>query len=149
MCQSPIAKREEQHISIPDQRWTVHLTVPGRLQAAHCSWGGGETLHDGKREKINPPRPQACVCVCVCVSCVASINLRVCSSVSCVPLKKPDKGLKKDRSRVSMLSSLHVFSVGQCVCVCVCVCVCKKFVCVFDRISHPEGNFKCIELCQE
>src|SRR4029434_10949801 len=33
-------------------------------------------------------------CVCVCVSCVASIYARVCSSVSCVPLKKkPDKGL--------------------------------------------------------
>src|SRR4029434_5356315 len=28
-----------------------------------------------------------CVCVCVCVSCVASIYARVCSSVSCVPLK--------------------------------------------------------------
>ena len=28
------------------------------------------------------------MCVCVCVSCVASIYARVCSSVSCVPLKK-------------------------------------------------------------
>src|SRR4029434_9662994 len=90
---TPIAKREEQHISIPDQRWTVHLTVPGRLQAAHCSWGGGGTVQDGKRQKINPPRPQACVCVCVCV-CVS------------------------ERERVSDRKCVCV-----CVCVCECVCI--------------------------
>ena len=56
---------------------------------------GGRTAQDGKRQRINSPQPQACVCVCVCVfvcvcvSCVASIYARVCSSVSCVPLK-PD-----------------------------------------------------------
>ena len=50
----------------PWPRRTVHL-VPGRLQAAHCSW---EVLEEGrsrmgKRQRINSPRPQACVCVCV------------------------------------------------------------------------------------
>ena len=65
-----------------------HL-VPGRLKAAHCSWGpGGRTVRDGinaEAKFTNDLRP-ACACVCVCVSCVASIYARVCSSVSCVPL---------------------------------------------------------------
>src|SRR4029434_8360349 len=62
--------------------------VPGRLQASHCSWAVLEEGQSwmGKRQKINSPRHQACVCV----SCVASIYSRVCSSVSCVPIK-PDK----------------------------------------------------------
>ena len=60
------AKRTE-HMSIPDQRWTVHLTVPRALTSCPLLLGGpgGRTIQDGKRQKINSPRPQACVCVCV------------------------------------------------------------------------------------
>ena len=45
---------------------------------------GGRTVQDGKRQRINSPRPQACVCVCVCpvsppyitcvLQCVACAN---------------------------------------------------------------------------
>src|SRR4029434_3097377 len=48
---------------------SLHL-VPGRLKAAHCSWGpGGRTVQDGKMQSRNSQQPQACVCVCVCVLC--------------------------------------------------------------------------------
>src|SRR4029434_3324285 len=49
---------------------SLHL-VPGRCKAAHCSW---EVLEEGrsrigKTQRINSPRPQACVrlCVLVCI----------------------------------------------------------------------------------
>src|SRR4029434_4384882 len=40
---------------------------PRALQAAHCSWAVLEEGRSrmGKKQKINSPRPQACVCVCV------------------------------------------------------------------------------------
>src|SRR4029434_6077781 len=56
---------------------SLHL-VPGRLKAAHCSWGpGGRTVRDGKMQSRNSQRPQPCACVCpvsppyihVCVAC--------------------------------------------------------------------------------
>src|SRR4029434_316021 len=76
-----------EHMSIPDQRWTVHFTWSQRATHRPLLLGGraGMTVQIGKKQKINSPRP---ACVCVCVSCVASIYARVCSSVSCVPLKK-------------------------------------------------------------
>ena len=70
---------------------SLHL-VPGRLQAAHCSWGvleEGRSRMGKKAENKFTATSSLRVCVCVCVSCVASIYARVCSSVSCVPLK-PD-----------------------------------------------------------
>src|SRR4029434_4740069 len=59
---------------------SLHL-VPGRLQAAHCSWGvlGGGTFQDGKRQRINLPQPQACVCVRVCP--VSPTYIHVCVPV--------------------------------------------------------------------
>src|SRR4029434_6793198 len=48
-----------EHMSIPDQRWTVHFTVQGQSRM-------------GKKKKLNSPRSQAYlrVCVCVCPVCV-------------------------------------------------------------------------------
>src|SRR4029434_10552513 len=50
----------------PNMDSSLHL-VPGRLQAAHCSWGvlaeGRSRM--GKKQKINSPRPQAYLRVCV------------------------------------------------------------------------------------
>ena len=61
-----------------------HL-VPGRLKAAHCSWGpGGRTVRDGinaEAKFTNDLRP-ACVCVCP----VSPPCIHVCS-VSLVRLK--------------------------------------------------------------
>src|SRR4029434_2212192 len=58
---------------------------PWALQSCPLLLGGplGRTVQDGKKS----PRPQAYLRVCV--SCVSSIYSRVCSSVSCVPIK-PD-----------------------------------------------------------
>ena len=65
---------------------SLHL-VPGRLKAAHCSWGpGGRTVQDGKKQRLNSQTTSG-LRVCVCVSCVASMYSRVCCSVSLVPLK--------------------------------------------------------------
>src|SRR4029434_5032858 len=64
---------------------------------------GGRTVQDGKKQKINSPRPPAYLRVCV--SCVASIYARVCSSVSCV-----------------------CDCVRACVCGCLCVCSCVRCV---------------------
>src|SRR4029434_3722303 len=122
---------------------SLHLVPPGATSCPLLL--GGSLKKDGpgwekaENKFTATSGLPACVCVCVCVSCVASIYARVCSSVSCVPLKKPDKGLKKDRSRVSMLSSLHVFSVGQCVCVCVCV-----FACVTVRERERGRERECV-----
>src|SRR4029434_4074964 len=59
---------------------SLHL-VPGRSQAAHCSWGVLEEGRSrmGKKQKINSQRPQAYlrVCVCVCVLC----RLHICTCV--------------------------------------------------------------------
>src|SRR4029434_6136676 len=49
---------------------------------------GGRTIQDGeKAENKFTATSGLPACMCVCVSCVASIYARVCSSVSCVPLK--------------------------------------------------------------
>src|SRR4029434_10161034 len=57
--------------------------VPGRLQAAHCSWGVLEEGQSrmGKRQKINSPRPQACVCVCVSVCVLCRFHVFTCVAV--------------------------------------------------------------------
>ena len=65
---------------------SLHL-VPGRLKAAHCSWGvlvEGRSRMGKRREQIHSDLRPACACVYV--SCVASIYARVCCSVSCVPI---------------------------------------------------------------
>src|SRR4029434_2539016 len=55
---------------------------------------GGGTIRDGvKAEPKFAANSGLRVRVCVCVSCVASIYARVCSSVSCVPLKNLTKVL--------------------------------------------------------
>src|SRR4029434_8593832 len=53
-----------EHMSIPDQRRTVHFTwSPGATSCPLLLGGpGGGMFQDGE---INSPRPQACACVCV------------------------------------------------------------------------------------
>src|SRR4029434_6316456 len=61
------AKEQITLLSVPDKRWTVHFTAfPGATSCPLLLGGpGGGTFRDGKRQRINSPRPQACVCVCV------------------------------------------------------------------------------------
>src|SRR4029434_1344932 len=64
---------------------SLHL-VPGPCKAAHCSWGVLEEGRSrmGKKQKINSPRPQACVCLCVCVLCrLHKIHVCVVQCVAC------------------------------------------------------------------
>src|SRR4029434_5552979 len=74
-----------EHMAIPDQRWTVHFTwSPGATSRPLLLGGPGERIvQDGRKQKINSPRPQAYLRVCVCVSCVASIYARVFQCVVC------------------------------------------------------------------
>src|SRR4029434_10906465 len=76
-----------EHMSIPDQRWTVHFTWSPGATRCPLLLGGPlvKTVHAVRKQRLNSPRRQPYLCVCV--SCVASIYARVCSSVSCVPLK--------------------------------------------------------------
>src|SRR4029434_8624972 len=76
-----------EHMSIPDQIWTVHFTWSPGATSCPLLLGGpsGSAVREGKKQKLNSPRSQAYLRVCV--SCVASIYARVCSSVSCVPIK--------------------------------------------------------------
>ena len=67
--------------SLTETDGSLHL-VPGRLKAAHCSWGpGGRTVRDGKMQSVNSQRPQACVCVCVL--CRLHISTCVLQCVAC------------------------------------------------------------------
>src|SRR4029434_3772215 len=72
-----------EHMSIPDQRWTVHFTWSRALQAAHCSWGVLEEGRSrmGKKQKLNSLRSQAYPCVCVCVCPVSPPYMHVCVPV--------------------------------------------------------------------
>src|SRR4029434_5412641 len=61
---------------------------PRALQAAHCFLGGSLRKDSPGWEKAETKFTAISgLPACVCVSCVASIYARVCSSVSCVPLK--------------------------------------------------------------
>ena len=68
-----------EHMSIPDQRWTVHFTWSPGATSCPLLLGGpwGRTVQDGKKQKINSPRPQAYLRVCVCVLC----RLHICTCV--------------------------------------------------------------------
>ena len=73
-----------EHMSIPDQRWTVHFTwSPGAAKLPTAP--GGSLRKDGpgweKAENKFTATSGLPACVCVCVSCVASIYARVCVSV--------------------------------------------------------------------
>src|SRR4029434_11155801 len=79
---TPTAKtcKITEHMSIPDQRWTVHFTwSPGAAKLPTAP--GGSLRKDGpgwekSRKEIHRDLRPTCVCVCVCVSCVASIYAR-------------------------------------------------------------------------
>ena len=75
--------RRTEHMSIPDQRCTVHFTwAPGASSCPLLLGGpGGGMFQDGKRQRINSPRPQACVCVSVYVCPVAPPYMHVCVPV--------------------------------------------------------------------
>src|SRR4029434_9128003 len=60
-------------------RYKLPTAPGGALRKDSPGWEKAET----KFTAISGLPP----CVCVCVSCVASIYARLCSSVSCVPLK--------------------------------------------------------------
>src|SRR4029434_11197212 len=92
---------------------SLHL-VPGRCKAAHCSWGVLEEGRSrmGKKQKINSPRPHAClrVCVCVCV-CVLCVCVRVRAF-----LAEPQRVityLKLGRTPCLAASSLQTEEVGE------------------------------------
>src|SRR4029434_7442181 len=91
---------------------SLHL-VPGRSQAAPCSWGVLEERRSRmeKTQRINSQRPQACVCACAYLCVCVCVCL-----CACVPV----------RVRVRIYVYVYV-CVCACVCVCMCVCVC---VCV-------------------
>src|SRR4029434_6157786 len=75
-------------MSIPDQRWTVHFTWSQGATSCPLLLGGSLRKDSPGWEKAeNKFTATSGLPVCVCVSCVASIYARVCSSVSCVPLK--------------------------------------------------------------
>ena len=83
--------QKEQNMSIPDQRWTVHLTwSPGAYKLPTAPGGSWRRDVPGWEKAENKFTATSGLRVCACVSCVAYIYSRVCSSVSCVPLK-PDK----------------------------------------------------------
>src|SRR4029434_1760194 len=67
---------------------SLHL-VPGRYKPPTAPGGSLRKDSPGweKAENKFTATSGLPACVCVCVSCVASIYARVCSSVSCVPLK--------------------------------------------------------------
>ena len=78
-----------EHMSIPDQRLTVHLTwSPGAYKLPTAPGGSWRRDVPGWEKAEN--KFAATSGLRVCVSCVAYIHSRVCSSVSCVPLE-PDK----------------------------------------------------------
>src|SRR4029434_11191741 len=86
-------QKEHNTMSFPDQRWTVHLTWSlGAYKLPPSPGGSWRTDSPGweKAEDKFTATSGLRVRVYVCVSCVASIYSRVCSSVSCVPIK-PDK----------------------------------------------------------
>src|SRR4029434_6911291 len=110
--------RRTKHMSIPDQRWTVHFTwSPGASSCPLLLGGpGGRTVQDGKNAENKFTATSglpACACVCVCVSCVASIYARVFQCVVC---------------EIKNLTKVLIIII-VCVCVCVCVSLCV-FVCV-------------------
>ena len=72
-----------EHMSIPDQRWTVHFTWSPGATSCPLLLGGpwGRTVQDGKKQKINSPRPQAYLRVCVCVCPVSPPYMHVCVPV--------------------------------------------------------------------
>src|SRR4029434_1796421 len=63
----PLRKKQKktckitEHMSIPDQRWTVHFTWSPGATSCPLLLGGprGGTVQDGKRQRINSQRPQA------------------------------------------------------------------------------------------
>src|SRR4029434_1254590 len=81
-------KNPNRKTCIPDQRWTVHVNwSPGASSCPLLLGGpGGGMFQDGKRQRINSPRPQACVCVCVLCRLHIFTCVAVCS-VSLVRLK--------------------------------------------------------------
>src|SRR4029434_4603067 len=91
-----------EHMSIPDQRWTVHLTwSPGAYKlptAPGGSWRKDSPGWEKAEDKLL--RRQACVCVCP----VSPPYIHVCVLVCCV--------------------CVCVCVCFMCVCACVCVCVC-------------------------
>src|SRR4029434_1956366 len=68
--------------------------VPGRLQAAHCSWGvleeGQSRMGKGRRQIHSDLR---LTCVCVCVLCRLHICTCVFQCVMCA-IKKPEHIIK-------------------------------------------------------
>src|SRR4029434_8057966 len=82
--------RRTEHMSIPHQRWTVHFTWALTSCPLLLGGPGGRTFQDGKRQRINSSRPQACVCVCVC-------RLHIFTCVFQCVIKKPDK-IKKSKN---------------------------------------------------
>src|SRR4029434_7966581 len=67
---------------------SLHL-VPGRYKLPTAPGGSLRKDCPGLEKAENKFAATSGLPACVCVSCVASIYARVCSSVSCVPLK-PD-----------------------------------------------------------
>ena len=63
-------------LSVPDQDGSLDL-VPGRLKAAHCSWGvlEEEQSRMGEMQRLHSLRPQACVCP------VSPLYMHVCVTV--------------------------------------------------------------------
>src|SRR4029434_4748068 len=73
-------------MSTPDQRWTVHFTwSPGAYKLPTAPGGSWRRDFPGWEKAEN--KFTATSGLRVCVSCVAYIYARLCSSVSCVPLK--------------------------------------------------------------
>ena len=77
----------------PKMDSSLHL-VPGRYKlptapggSLRKDWGVLEEGQPGWEKAENTFTATSGLPACVCVSCVASIYARVCSSVSCVPLK--------------------------------------------------------------
>src|SRR4029434_8265920 len=111
--------------------------VPGRLQAAHSSWGvleeGQSRMGKGRKSIHRDLRPtcvRVCVCVCVCVCrlhiCTCVFQCVVCACIHmcfCMFLISSLGSLWHGPQSVSCVL-LICLSVFMCVGVCVCVCVC-------------------------
>src|SRR4029434_9313283 len=75
-------------LTIPEMDGSLHL-VPGRYKLPTAPGGSLRKDSPGWEKAETKFTAISGLPACVCVSCVASIYARVCSSVSCVPLK-PD-----------------------------------------------------------
>src|SRR4029434_10773259 len=100
--------------------------VPGRLKAAHCSWGVLEEGRSrmGEMQRLHSLRHQACVCVCVCP--VSSLYMHVAPALQSLRTAPGGSWSKDVPVWEKCRDYIHCDIRPACVCVCV---LCRHYIC--------------------